>query len=245
MNIVIISAMSDEGKNLDCEGSPYEGFTGLYANVDGIVIGEILKFRHILYKYSLFVNVVVNEHSLDETTGIHTIKTNDGTIVFEELDYGKKKTKKKINSTLYMGARLGRHSFDPTAQPNRYLLSQGKYPTKIYASDLPPWYVFGYLYKRHGYISAKGVKHLWYKPNYLIDNHYLKYDYLFVSYDEPIIPVKSDNNFSWFEGYEHCLSGGIIVDFIEAVEKYSDYDVTEIKKELERKKEWYYRQREE
>lgn len=242
MNIRIISVTAEDGTNLDHDGSIYEGFTGLYSFIDNVTVGEVLNFRHILYKYSLFVRVIVTEHKLDEATGIHTLKTNDGILVFEELDYGVRKTRKRINSTLYMGARMGRRSFDPNAQPNRYLLSQGKYPTKIYASDLPPWYVFGYLYKRHGYISAKGVKHLLYKPNYHFNNHYLKYDTLFVSYDAPIIPVESESNFSWYEGYEHLLTGGIIVDFIDAVEKYSDYDVSEIKAELEKKKEWYYQQ---
>lgn len=242
MNIRIISVTDENGENLDYNGSLYDGFTGLYSFIDNITIGELLNFRHILYKYSLFVKVVVKEHSLDEATGIHTLRTNDGTIIFEELDYGEKKTRKRINSTLYMGARMGRRSFDPEAQPNRYLLSHGKYPTKIYASDLPPWYVFGYLYKRYGYISAKGVKYLLYKPNYHFNNHYLKYDTLFVSYDKPIVPVESDFNFSWYEGYEHLLTGGIIVDFIEAVEKYSDCDVTDIKNELEKKKEWYNQQ---
>ena len=44
-----------------------------------------------------------------------------------------------------------------------YLLSSGKYrqyKTKILPSDLPEWYVYGYFYKRHGYMSAKGIKDL-------------------------------------------------------------------------------------
>ena len=30
--------------------------------------------------------------------------------------------------------------------------------------DLPEWYVYGYFYKRHGYMSAKGIKYLAYRP---------------------------------------------------------------------------------
>ena len=36
------------------------------------------------------------------------------------------------------------------------------------------------------------------------------------------------------------ISGYLIVKFAEAAEKYSGYDVADIKKELERKLNWYY-----
>ena len=64
-----------------------------------------------------------------------------------------------------------------------YLLSSGKYrqyKTKILPSDLPEWYVYGYFYKRHGYMSAKGIKDLAYRPQKHW-NHMFKDDCLFIT----------------------------------------------------------------
>lgn len=121
------------------------------------------------------------------------------------------------------------------SDPSGYLLSGGKYRTKIRPEDLPEWYVFGYLYKRHGYISAKGVKHLVYRPNKSW-NHMLKDDFLFISYDKPI--VSENNSLTSYSGYDERIYGGIIVEFLKAAEKYSGYDISAIKAQIEDKRLW-------
>ena len=118
-------------------------------------------------------------------------------------------------------------------------LFSGVYKTKIFPEDLPEWYVEGYMYKRHGFMSAKGVKHLFYRPNYVF-NHLYKDDTLFVSYDKEITPTENDDGFKWYEGYDYCLSGSVILDFVDAAEKYSRLDVSTIREELAKKKVWYY-----
>lgn len=35
------------------------------------------------------------------------------------------------------------------------------------------------------------------------------------------------------------MSGLLIIDFADAAEKYSGYDVTEIRREIQRKSDWY------
>lgn len=124
--------------------------------------------------------------------------------------------------------------------PDGFLYSGGKYPTKIKAEDLPEWFVHGYIYKSYGFISARGVKHLLYIPNYSVENHLFKYDNLFISYDKEIKPVKLENGFEWYTGYDHVLDGSIISPFIEAVAKYSDYDTTEIQIMLNHKRDYFY-----
>jgi len=71
---------------------------------------------------------------------------------------------KKTNATLYMESKtkFEKHKFNVIHDPEGYLFSEGIYRTKILPADLPEWYVYGYLYRQHGYISAKGVKHLLY-----------------------------------------------------------------------------------
>ena len=142
---------------------------------------------------------------------------------------------KKFNSNLYMTNKFLMKEFCPEDDPQGFLFSNGKYRTKILPEDLPEWYVYGYLYKQHGYISAKGVKHLLYTPNYFVENHLHKYDTLFISYEKEIKPYQTEWNSSWYEGYEYAIGGSLIKTFVDAAGKYSDYDVRDIQKEIERK----------
>jgi len=150
--------------------------------------------------------------------------------------------KKKINATLYMKSKIVfvKRELTVKSDPNGYLYAYGKYPTKILPEDLPEWFIYGYMYKRHGYISAKGVKHLCYIPNYFVDNHLHKYDTLYISYDKEIEPYKTEHGSIWYKGYDNAVGSHLIVEFVRAVGKYSDYDVSDIIKEIEKKREWYY-----
>ena len=58
--------------------------------------------------------------------------------------------------------------------------------------------------------------------------------------DKEIIPTENDDGFKWYEGYDYCLSGSVILDFVDAAEKYSRLDVRTIREELAKKKVWYY-----
>ena len=48
-----------------------------------------------------------------------------------------------------------------------------------------------------------------------------------------------NNCFEWYTGYDHVLDGPIIPTFIQAVERFSDYDVTAIRAMLDKKRDWY------
>lgn len=148
---------------------------------------------------------------------------------------------KKITGKLYLPQKIKLidHQLQAIRDENGYLFSDGIYRTKILPEDLPEWFVHGYMYKRHGYLCAKGVKHLLYCPNYAFDNHYLKYDNLYISFDKPITQVEG-SQYKDYEGWDYVLGGPVIVDFVEAAAKYSEYDVGEIKKELDKKLQWYY-----
>jgi len=128
-----------------------------------------------------------------------------------------------------------RRGFVIVEDPDGYLFSGGIFPTRIRAEDLPEWYVFGYMYKCHGYLSAKGVKYLKYRASHY-SNHMFKDDFLYISYDQPITEA-GDSSFSYYVSDE-CIYGGLIITFLEAVEKYSDIDLTEIKAAIEEKRLW-------
>jgi hypothetical protein len=139
-----------------------------------------------------------------------------------------------------MKSKLQRKPLIAESDPQGFLFSEGKYRTKILPEDLPKWYISGYLYKRYGFISAKGVKHLLYVPNYAFDNHLYKDDSLFISFDTEIEAYQSEElRMPWYKGHDYVIGGVLIVEFIEAAEKYFGYDVNDIRHELDRKKVWY------
>ena len=67
-------------------------------------------------------------------------------------------------------------------------------------------------------------------------NHMFKDDFLFVSYDKPI--THTGDSVYDYQGYDELMYGGIIVEFLLAAEKYSGYDITEIKAQIEDKRLW-------
>lgn len=145
---------------------------------------------------------------------------------------------KRFASTLYLPLRRNSRTREFAPDPDGYLYAKGVYRTKIKPDDLPEWYVFGYIHGQHGYISAKNVKHLLYKPNYTT-NHVHKDDLLFISYDKPIEPDKEGTHGIWYHGYEHIVHGHMIVDFLNAAKKHSGYDIKAIMREVKKKERWY------
>jgi len=146
---------------------------------------------------------------------------------------------KRINATCYTREKIAHLPLRFVRDPDGYLFSNARYRTKILPSDLPEWFVPCYIYKSSGYLSAKGVKHLVYKPNYSFTNHLHKDDLLFISYDKPLIPVLTEYGHQWYDGQDHILYGSSIVSFLDAVQKYSGYDISEIQGAIQRKRQWY------
>jgi len=70
-----------------------------------------------------------------------------------------KNLKKNINAALYMESKIvwKRGENIVATDPDGYLYAEGKRRTKILPEDLPEWFVYGYMYKRHGYVSAKAL----------------------------------------------------------------------------------------
>jgi len=145
---------------------------------------------------------------------------------------------KRFASTLYLPLRRNSTSHEYEPDPEGYLYAKGIYRTKLKPADLPEWYVYGFIYGQNGYVSAKGVKYLLYKPNYTT-NHVHKDDLLFISYDQPIEPDENSTHGIWYNGYDHIVYGYMIVDFLNAAKKYSDYAINTIMREVRKKERWY------
>ena len=143
---------------------------------------------------------------------------------------------KKINSKLYTFTKIvfdknGLHYED---LENNCLFSNLRYPTKITPEDLPEWFVKGRFYKNHGYLSAKGVVDLVYKPNMWI-NHMFRDDSLYISYNKQIVGYEEESfgrMRTEYKDYDYVIDGTYAVEFVAAVKKYSDFDTTEIEKAM-------------
>lgn len=119
-------------------------------------------------------------------------------------------------------------------------LFAGPYRTKIKPEDLPEWYLYGRYYKRIGYMSTKGITHLMYFPN-RFSNHYLKDDFLLVSYGRRIHEVENPIGklmMDRYEGWDEIIWGNEIITILKGARKYSGYDIRPFITRLKWKKDW-------
>lgn len=110
---------------------------------------------------------------------------------------------------------------------NRY------YRTKLTVSDLPESYCHLQNSNMDGYIRTDGVTHLIYKPS-LITDESTKDDILFIFYDGNM-PDVTDKNSTLYDSCDKLVFGRDIDIFMDYVEKYSDIDVSDIKKKMSKR----------
>lgn len=216
----------------------FDDLRGFVCFIPSVIVGEPMM---IMYSNAISIrhkSAVVSSCIIDYDSGTYTVETAEAKYTMLDLERNRKTSRMRIASTLYMESRILHNPLRAETDPDGHLFSEGRYKTKIYASDLPEHFVYGYLYKRHGFVSAAGVRHMLYVPDYIF-NHRHKYDTLYISYDEPIRRDTGDHGLKLYEGYKHAVSGPLILDFVDAAEKFSDYDVSKIRSEIRRKSDWY------
>lgn len=114
------------------------------------------------------------------------------------------------------------------------LFANGVYQTKIKPEQLPDSYIEGLYYAYdHGYMNTAGIKYMIYRPNKCF-NHMFKDDFLFISYDKPI----EKDKYMFYKSDEYVWGTNIIA-ILKGAEKYSGYDISEIKKQIEDKRKWF------
>lgn len=145
---------------------------------------------------------------------------------------------KKINANFYT---LEKHKMTKDGfvhiRNNDKLFSQGIYNTSLVKEDLPESFIEGYFYYNKGFLNSAGVKELYYKPN-KFTNHMFKDDFLYISFKDHIYEEPSMYG-TIVKGYDYCVYGGNIVPYLKAVEKYSSYDISKIKEQIEDKRLWF------
>ncbi len=147
---------------------------------------------------------------------------------------------KRIKSPLYTEGKYGKRYRETVDEDNMYLYSKGMYPTKITKEDLPEYYI-NIIDRMHwylrGYIKTAGIIDMKYEPSKV--NHLFKDDRLYISYKEPLRKEEIVKGFWDYVNDDVRLSGSDIVLVISAAEKYSGYDILEIRKQLADKLTWF------
>ena len=123
-------------------------------------------------------------------------------------------------------------------------LFSGRYKTKMHPTDLPEWYLYGRYYKRWGYMSTKGIVDMVYRPNLHV-NHFLKDDFLYISYKEKIEPVTEEDKkidrmlrYEEYKGYDEVVFGSEIIDILKGARLYSGFNITPIIEQIKEKEKW-------
>lgn len=122
-------------------------------------------------------------------------------------------------------------------------LFSGHHKTKIRPTDLPEWYLYGRYYKSWGYMSTKGIVDMVYSPNMHV-NHFLRDDFLYVSYKAKIEPVsekdKEDKHlrYEYYKGYDEVVCGSEIIDILKGARQYSGFDIKPIIEKIREKERW-------
>lgn len=98
--------------------------------------------------------------------------------------------------------------------------------------------MYGRYYKCFGYLSAKGVMDMKYVPS-RYSNHFLKDDFLFISYNTMISEDPEANSIiDMYTGYDERINGNEILDFLKAAKRHSEYDISGIVQQIQDKADW-------
>ena len=93
-------------------------------------------------------------------------------------------------------------------------------------------------------MSTKGIVDMVYRPNLHV-NHFLKDDFLYISYKEKIEPVTEEDEkndrmlrFEEYKGYDEVVFGSEIIDILKGARLYSGFNITPIIEQIKEKEKW-------
>ena len=146
---------------------------------------------------------------------------------------------KRIRANVYTRGKFGRSIREIADTENPFLYSDGKYQTKLTAADLPEDYIEIHsrtIWYMKGYLRTSGItdlKYIWVK-----ENHLFKDDYVYISYHGFLKEETGKWGIKYCEDYDISVCGNDIIRIILAAEKYSGFDTSEVRREIEKKRIW-------
>lgn len=146
---------------------------------------------------------------------------------------------KRIGANVYTQGKFGKSRREITDTDNPFLYSGGIYPAKLTAVDLPEDYIVirsRVIWYLKGYLRTSGIVDMAY--TWVKENHLFKDDYIYISYHGPLKEVTSKWGHKDIEGYDVCVCGNDIIGIVLAAEKYSGFDTSKVRDEIEKKRIW-------
>ncbi|HJC10917.1 MAG TPA: hypothetical protein H9935_08885 [Candidatus Blautia merdigallinarum] len=143
---------------------------------------------------------------------------------------------KRIGANAYTQGKFGKGLREIVDTDNLLLYSDGRYPTKLTAADLPEDYIKIHsrvIWYMKGYLRTSGIVDMMYR--WVRENYLFKDDYIYISYHGPLKEVTSHLGVKDIEDYDVCVCGNDIVNIVLAAEKYSGFDTSEVRAEIEKK----------
>lgn len=147
---------------------------------------------------------------------------------------------KRLNAYVYTKGKFGKGFRETLDTDNEFLYSNGTYPTKIRKEDLPEDYIRFHsrvIWYMFGYVKTSEVVDIGYKS--LKINHLFKDDYLYISYKEKLKQEKNWLGFEDYVNYDFCVCGNDIIRILLAVEKFSNVDTSQVRKQIIDKFNWW------
>lgn len=146
---------------------------------------------------------------------------------------------KRIGANYYTEGKFGKRIRETLDTGNRYLYACGRYHTKLTKEDLPPDYIPIHsraIWYMNGYLRTTGIRDMRY--SWVKENHLFKDDYIYVSYSVKIKETVNRYGFREYTDYDIRICGNDIVKIVLASEKYSGYDTSLVRLEIEKKRVW-------
>lgn len=146
---------------------------------------------------------------------------------------------KRIKALCYTKGHFGKGIREIVDTDNECLYSMGRYPTKIKKEDLPEDYIefrSRVIWYMTGYLKTSGVVDIDYKAMKI--NHLFKDDYLYISYKEKLKTKENEWGSFDYTNYDITVCGNSIVPILLYIEKYSNFNIERVKKQIYDKIKW-------
>lgn len=123
-----------------------DDLNGVVCFIPSIVVGESMAIMSSNAVWVRYRTTPIVSISIDANTGVYSVHTEDVSYEILDLEKDQKRRKKRIVSTLYMESRILHNPLREEKDPDGHLFADGRYRTKIFASDLPEYFVYSLLY---------------------------------------------------------------------------------------------------
>lgn len=138
-----------------------------------------------------------------------------------------KKIKQKFYTTQKWIYKRKKHQHYIINSNDGTLYSKGFNKTKIKAEDLPDYFVYGRYHKLWGYLSASGIKDLYFKECRMTRES-IKDDNLYISYHEELNKEAINTYDFENQNFDYIVDSVFILDFLDKILSLDEYKSTDI-----------------